>query len=120
MYSVNHSLLILCDRQSPAVNRGLIGLIADGSAVTCGQPCLNRGLIGLIVDGLQIQLAATAGDLRSPDEDNKIWALSHGGGRLISNVFDICYDHKGHPAATYRVSENWLAQPQKYAQIWWS
>ena len=69
-----------CDRRSPVVNRGLIdcglvGLIGDWSPVTWGRPCLNHGLIGLITDGSQIQPAATCGDLRSPDADNKIWLL---------------------------------------------
>ena len=76
--------------------RGFIGLIADGSAVTCGQPWLNHGLMGLIANGSRIQPAATAGDLRSPDADNRILAVSRGGGRQISNWFDICYDHKAH------------------------
>ena len=39
---------------------------------------------------------ATCGDLRSPNADNKILAVSRGGGRQISNWFDISYDHKGH------------------------
>ena len=51
-----------------------------------------------------MQPVATAGNLWQPDADNKIVAVSRGGGRQISNWFDILLRPLRPLAATSRVT----------------